>query len=659
MSKYEIKENKPDGDCNVQLTNFENSHEDGLVIRNSMVDFNNRLNSNGFNEYKSTNRQVIHEYEESSIGTEWFCERLKKSFRKKTLYRRVPILNWLPNYQKEFVVCDLVAGITVGLTVIPQAIAYANIAGVSPQNGLYSSFMAPFLYTIFGSSKDVSVGPTALASILTHETLLRAQVSLDHTILLTFISGLVSLLMGILQLGFLIDFISGPVSVGFTSAAAILIATSQVKDILGIRIPSGKFIHTWHGVFEHIGETRLWDAVLGFFCLMILFGLRKLNDIRVIPEDTKVPSITQKVLKTFLWFMSTTRNIMVVISGAILAWILESNLGSSPFVLTGHVKEGLPTFQPPPFSAQIGNQTYTFFHLVSTLGSGCLVVPLLSILETIALAKVFSDGKPVDASQEMFALGVCNIVSSFFQSMPVSGGLSRGAVNHASGVKTTLGGIYTGILVLLSLQFLTPYLYYTPKSVLAAVIIAAVVFMVEFHVAKPMWKSKKIDLIPAVVTFVSCLFVGLELGVIIGISINLLFLLYASARPSLRVRKITIPGEFEYLMITPDRSLSFPSVEYVRSAISKYGTREGIHIPIVIDATHIQAADYTAARGIKNIIEDFAKRRQPLIFYHLKPSIAAIFRGVKPAHMIICSSENELNQSLRDTISISSITVTP
>lgn len=123
--------------------------------------------------------------------------------------------------------------------------------------------------------------------------------------------------------------------------------------------------------------------------LKYLFLLQKLNDIRVISEDTKVPSITQKVLKTFLWFMSTTRNIMVVISGAILAWILESNLGSSPFILTGHVKEGLPTFQPPPFSAQIGNQTYTFFHLVSALGSGCLVVPLLSILETIALAKVF------------------------------------------------------------------------------------------------------------------------------------------------------------------------------------------------------------------------------------------------------------------------------
>ncbi|XP_057330221.1 sodium-independent sulfate anion transporter-like [Microplitis mediator] len=655
MSKYELKDDRPEGNHDVQLTSF---HEtgDGLVIRNPIIDLNNRLNPSETVD-KTTNHQVVYEYEDPSVGAKWFCQRLKKSFRKKNLFKRVPILEWLPKYQKDYIMCDLVAGVTVGLTIIPQAIAYANVAGISPQNGLYSSFMAPFLYTIFGSSKDVPVGPTALVAILTRETLSRAQVTLDHAVLLTFISGLVALLMGILQLGFLIDFISGPVSVGFTSAAAIIIATSQVKDILGIRISNGKFIDTWHSVFEHIGETRLWDAVMGTVCLIILFCLRKLKDIPIITKNTKVPSLTQKIATKFLWFVTTSRNILVVIVGGVMAWMLESHLGTSPVVLTGHVKGGMPSLQLPPFSAEIGNHTYTFFHLVSSLGSGCLVIPLLSILETIALAKVFSDGKAVDATQEMLALGVCNLVSSFFQSMPVSGGLSRGAVNHSSGVKTTFGGVYTGVLVLLSLQFLTPYLYYVPKCILAAVIIAAVIFMVEFHVVKPMWKSKKIDLIPAVVTFVCCLFVGLELGMIIGISVNLLFLLYASARPSLRVRKITIPGEFEYLMITPDRSLSFPSVEYVRAVISKYGTREGVQVPIVIDSTHIQAADFTAARGIKNIIEDFAKRGQPLIFYNLKSSIATIFQGVKPTNMIICSNENELNQSLRDLAAISSISI--
>ncbi|XP_034940502.1 sodium-independent sulfate anion transporter-like isoform X2 [Chelonus insularis] len=594
----------------------------------------------------------------SSTGVQWFTERLRKSFTKKLLYRRIPILDWLPNYQRDFIACDLVAGITVGLTVIPQAIAYANVAGLPPQYGLYSSFMACFVYTIFGSSKDVPVGPTAIGAILTRETLLRAQVGPEFAVLLTFIAGLVSLLMGILQLGFLIDFISGPVSVGFTSAAAIIIATSQVKDVLGIRISSGKFIDTWHNVFEHISETRLWDALMGFTCILVLLCLRKIKDIPVTSKDKKKQLMVQKMAQSILWFISTSRNILVVITGAVIAWTLESHLGSSPVILTGHVKEGLPNFQLPPFNTKLGNQTYDFIDMVSVMGSGCLVVPLLSLLESIALAKVFSDGKSIDATQEMLALGICNVVSSFVSSMPVSGGLSRGAVNNSSGVKTTLGGVYTGILVILSLQFLTPYLYYIPKTVLAAVIIAAVIFMVEFHVVKPMWRTKKIDLIPATVTFICCLFVGLELGMVIGIGVNLLFLLYASARPSLRVRKVVNPGGYEYLMITPDRSLSFPSVEYVRSIISKHGTREGTEVPVVIDSTHIQAADFTAARGIKNLIEDFAKRGQPLIFFNLKPSVIAIFRGVKPSEMRICSSEQELHESLKDLTTISTITIT-
>ncbi|XP_052132373.1 sodium-independent sulfate anion transporter-like [Frankliniella occidentalis] len=587
--------------------------------------------------------------EDGCPGVGSCAARARRCCTRKMLVKRVPILGWLPRYNGTAAVADLVAGVTVGLTVIPQAIAYANVAGLPPQYGLYSSFMACFVYAVFGSCKDSPVGPTAIAAILTRENL--HDLPPEVAVVLCFLSGCVELLMGVLQLGFLIDFISGPVSVGFTSAAAIIIATTQIKDILGLTFPGSKFLQVWENLFAHIHETKLWDAVLGFVCMAVLLILRKVKDIPVGPTDSKEKSSLQKAAAQFLWLVSTARNILVVVACGVAAALLD-NHGLHPFILTGTVKPGLPDLQPPPFSVQSGNQTLSFLDMASGLGSAVLVVPLLSILENISLAKVFSDGTPIDATQEMFALGLCNIASSFVSSMPVSGALSRGAVNNASGVATTFGGIYTGVLVILSLHFFTPYFYYIPKASLAAVIIAAVVFMVEFHVVKPIWRTKKLDLIPACATFLSCLFLRLELGIVIGIGINVLFLLYASARPTVCVQRVMSAVGIEYLLVTPDRSLVFPSVEYVRNMVSKVGMKQGSSsVPVVIDARHIYGADFTAAKGVKSLTEDFVKRKQPLLFYNLKPTVVEVFQGVRPGDLRYCRTEAELNDLLRSTCS--------
>ncbi|XP_071878713.1 sodium-independent sulfate anion transporter [Bombus fervidus] len=664
MSRYSVQEYDLETGKQVRLTGYSNAaFEDPFRSNNNDFDqtaeLENRLSNVHVSSHddKNMNNDVPQNREKGflcSLERKWLYQRIKRSCRKKLLYKRVPIAAWIPKYRKDYIVSDLVAGITVGLTVIPQAIAYANVAGLPLQYGLYSSFMACFVYTIFGSCKDVPVGPTAIIAILTRETLQKSDLEPDFAVLLTLISGCVCFFMGILHLGFLLDFISGPVSVGFTSAAAIIIATSQVKDILGIHIGGSKFVEVWQNIFERIGETKLWDTALGISCIIILLLLRKIKDIPFMKKAAKMSSRAQVIMQKSLWLLSTARNILVVLVCGVMCWLLESHLGSSPVRLTGHVKQGLPEFRLPPFQTYHKNETYDFVDMVSALGSGCLVVPLLSLLETISIAKVFNEGKPIDATQEMLALGVCNVVSAFVSSMPVSGGLSRGAVNHSSGVKTTLGGIYTGLLVLVSLQFLTPYLYFIPNAALAAIIIAAVIFMVELHVIKPIWRTKKIDLIPAIATFLCCLFIRLEIGIVIGIGINVLFLLYASARPSLRVHKDTSINGCEYLVITPDRSLVFPSVEYVRAVISKQGTKQGTAVPVVIDSTHIQAADFTAAKGIKSLTEDFSKRGQPLIFHNLKPSIIEIFKGVKPSGLRCSSSELELNDCLKEFSNISS-----
>ncbi|XP_017785052.1 PREDICTED: sodium-independent sulfate anion transporter-like [Nicrophorus vespilloides] len=582
---------------------------------------------------------------------EWFKRRTNKNSNKKLLLKRIPILSWLPKYSISDGVSDLVAGITVGLTVIPQAIAYSNVAGLPPQVGLYSSFMACFVYAVFGSVKDSAIGPTAISGLLTREN--NHGFGVDGAVLLCLLTGCVQFLMGILQLGFLIDFISGPVSIGFTSAAAIIIATTQVKDILGLSISGGSFLDVWENIFEHISETRLFDLILGVSCMLVILFLRKSKDFQIGPKDIKERKSYHDVIAKCVWLISTARNIIVVVFCAVFAVICESHQ-AQPFILTGVVKPGLPEIKPPPFTTSAGNVTYNFIDMASTMGSALIVVPLLGILENIALAKVFSEGKAIDATQEMLALGVCNIASSFVSSMPVTGALSRGAVNNASGVKTTFGGIYTGIIVILSLQFFTPYFYYIPKASLAAVIIAAVVFMVELHVVKPIWRTKKSDLIPATATFLCCLFLRLEIGIAIGIGINLVSLLYASARPSVRVEKVTATSGCEYLLITPDRSLAFPSVEYVRSTVTKAGVKQGSSsIPVVIDARHMQGADFTVAKGIKLLIEDFIQRRQPLLFYNLKTSVISTFQGVQPKEFVYCRTFQELDDIL-NTYSIKS-----
>uniref|UniRef100_A0A1B6BYH8 SLC26A/SulP transporter domain-containing protein n=1 Tax=Clastoptera arizonana TaxID=38151 RepID=A0A1B6BYH8_9HEMI len=578
-------------------------------------------------------------------GLRWAENRVRRSCTRKVLYKRVPILGWLPSYNVQFGIADFVAGITVGLTVVPQAIAYANVAGVPPQVGLYSSFVACFVYTIFGSCKDSPIGPTAIMAILTRENL--HNLGAQGAVLLCFLTGCVQLILGVLQLGFLIDFISGPVSVGFTSAAAIIIATSQIKDLLGLSYSASKFLDSLDQVRIHIGETRLWDAVLGLVCMAVLLSLRKVKDIPIGPVNSIEKTPMQKILGHFLWFISTARNILVVVFCGVMAYLFELH-DLAPFILSGHVKDGLPTIQPPPFSITEGNHTIDFIDMVSNFGSAIVVLPMLSILEDISLAKVFAEGKSIDATQEMLALGLCNIASSFVGSMPVAGSLSRGAVNNASGVKTTFGGVYTGLIVLLALQFFTPYFYYIPKASLAAVIIAAVVFMVELHVIKPIWRTNKMDLIPAFATFLSCLLIRLELGIVIGIGINVLFLLYASARPSVHVEKHTTDWGCEYLLITPDRSLVFPSVEYVRNMVTKAGVKQGSSSnPVVIDSRHVQGVDFTAAKGVKSLIDDFVKRNQPLLFYNLKPSVIEVFQALQPVKFLHCDTESQLHELLK------------
>ncbi|XP_014288462.1 sodium-independent sulfate anion transporter isoform X2 [Halyomorpha halys] len=555
--------------------------------------------------------------------------------------KRIPIVSWLPKYNTEDLVADLIAGVTVGLTVMPQALAYAALAGLEPQYGLYSSFLGCFVYTVFGSCKDITIGPTALMSLMTYQQVYNRNE--DYAVLLCFLSGCLMVLMAVLRLGVLVEFISQPVTVGFTTATSVIIVVSQIKGLLGLSFTSEGFVPTLMKIAENIHETKFWDTTLGLVCIAILLLLRKVKDLVVV--DKRSPK-QKRVIAKCLWLLSTSRNALVVVVCSFISFVLHNNNnGSVPYKMTGAVRSGIPAVQLPPFSTKIGNETVGFIEMVSGLGSSIILVPIIAVLGNVAIAKAFASGGSVDATQELLTLAGCNLLGSFVSSMPVTGSFSRSAVNHASGVRTPMGGVYTGVLLLLALGVLTPYFYYIPKASLAAVIICAVIFMIEYEVIKPMWKASRKDLVPMFTTFCVCLLIGVELGILIGVATNIALLLIYAARPDIYIEKSQENNGTEYTRVKPSSSIHFPGVEHFRTAVLQAAET---NLPVVIDCTFMQTTDFTTAKSISVLLNEFYKRHQALFFFNVKPTLAAVLSPICTKHFVMISNNDELARALQD-----------
>ncbi|XP_053962364.1 sodium-independent sulfate anion transporter-like isoform X2 [Anastrepha ludens] len=587
-----------------------------------------RRQREAWRSFETNDRVGLYEPQDSNIGST-ILNSSKKLCRPSIITGKFPILKWLPKYQPTFLLRDAIAGFTVGLTSIPQAIAYGTVAGLQPQYGLYAAFMGCFTYIIFGSCKDITIATTAIMAMMVHDY---AVITPDYAVLISFLAGCIILVLGILNLGVLVRFISVPVITGFTMAAACTIGSAQVNNLFGMKSPSTEFIAAWKYLFTHITSIRLNDSLLGVCSLIFLLLLKQVKNI---PFGNKI-----------IWkYISLSRNAMVVIFGTFLSYQLSRD-GSSPFEITSNITAGLPPFRLPPFSTYVDGKEVYFSEMISTIGSSLASIPLVSILEIVAIAKAFSKGKIVNASQEMIALGMCNIMGSFVSSMPVTGSFTRTAVNNASGVKTPLGGAVTGSMVLIALAFLTQTFYYIPKATLASVIIGAMISLVELKKLRDIWKSKKIDLFPFLLTFLTCLFWSLEYGIICGIIFNITFILYRSARPQIYLEKKRV-NDFDVCFVDVKQTLDFASAEYLKEKVVKFMSEYRYDISLVIiKGAEINSIDYTVAMNIISLKEDLEVLKCDLVCWNWNICAAGVICRLN--RDLSCMFKNE--QSIEEVV---------
>lgn len=503
----------------------------------------------------------------------------------------LPVISTLKQYDVQRLQKDVLAGATVGVMVVPQALAYASIADLPLQYGLLSSWVGPLIYALLGTCKDISVGPTALMSLLVAHavsSLSSADDRVAASLLLAFLSGILQTLGALVQGGALVRFLSSPILNGFISAAALTIGFGQLHHFVGTGSSRKSFVDdVGKGLkgIPHGIKTHWPDLVLGLALLALLFALKRMRDVYSTSR--------------LAWVLGTARNGIVVALGTVIV-VVDAAIrhgGSvpvaehahSPFVLTGHVPGGLSgAFRVPAFRSLRA--------WVSFVGPYAPIVAAVGYLESISIAKAFASKAKyrIRPSQELLAIGMANVLGSFASAYPVTGSFSRSAVNSRSGVVTPLAGIATSAIVLLAIFVLTPAFGYVPKISLACIIIGAVIPMFELHAVVELWSIRKAEAGVAVITFLACLGINIPLGIVTGLAASVSLLLYDVSHPHIRVVRdgSAGPGGGALAFVGP---LFYPGVDRLEEAMVE-------HSAIDLDVSQMTDADATGIRLLRRLV---------------------------------------------------------
>lgn len=449
---------------------------------------------------------------------------LNRGDQRPWLTRLVPALDWLRHYQRKHLPGDAIAGVIVATLLIPQAMAYALLAGLPPQVGLYASLLPLAVYALLGSSRFLSVGPSALLSLLivTQVAALAEPGSaryLAFAMATALIAGVMQIAMGAARLGMLTNFLSQPVLSGFTSAVACLIALSQVKHLLGVQLPQTEYLHELLAELARaVPQTNVPTLVIGVASILLLLVFQYLLP-RLLASWKKLPSIVAQAL-------SKSGPLFAVIVGT--AIVAAFGLGETNGVsIIGEIPGGLPEFALPALAAS------EFLPLIPL----AFAVSLIGFLENISIAKSLAAKRrqKVDSNQELIALGTANLAAGVTGGYPVSGSFARSMVNFTAGANTGLASLITVAVIGLAALFLMPLFYHLPQAVLAAVIIIAITGLMDFAMPRRLWRYNKADAGALILTFVAVLAVGIEKGILIGVASTIILHLWRTSRPHMAV----------------------------------------------------------------------------------------------------------------------------
>ncbi|MCW8955474.1 MAG: sulfate permease [Gammaproteobacteria bacterium] len=546
------------------------------------------------------------------------------------LFTIFPFLEWAPLLKdKSILRADVIAGLTVALVLIPQSMAYAQLAGLPAYFGLYISFMPVMVAALWGSSKQLATGPVAVVSLMTATALatvvggtaqsnpeLAAQY-IPLAMFLALLVGLFQLFLGVFRLGIIVNFLSHPVIVGFTNAAALVIGLSQLSKIFGVDMPGAASDHfitvrIW-GVLQQLGDTHMPTLIMGLGAFAVMMLMKKYTP--------KVPGVLAAVAGT-----------------TIISWLIgfgdkveDGGIGGA---VVGAIPEGLPSFQAPAFS----------FELVGILLPAAIVISLVGFMEAISIAKAMAAKTKdrIDPNQELIGQGLGNIAGSFFQSYPASGSFSRSAVNLGAGAKTGFSSVVTAAVVVITLLFLTPLLYHLPKAVLAAVIMMAVFGLINISAVKHAWRTNVHDGMASIVTFAATLGFAphLDKGIIIGAGLALGLYLYRTMKPRVALLGRYPDGTLRDLNVNPnlaqdekiivlrfDGSLYFANVSYFEDTILEAMSESHEVKYILVVGDGINQLDASGEEVVHHLIERLQDHGVTLVFSGLKKQILDVMRN--------------------------------
>lgn len=529
-----------------------------------------------------------------------------------------PFLVWLPLVTKETLRADLIAGLTGAVIVLPQGVAFAIIAGLPPQYGLYTAMITPIVAALFGSSRHLISGPTTAISIVVFSSISGHAVPgtpefVSLALTLTFLAGVYQFAFGLARMGMVVNFVSHTVVVGFTAGAAILIATSQMKNVLGISVQRGEsFIHTWMNLWDGIGSFNIYVFAVAITTLVLAIGIKRIKP--------RFPNL-----------------LLALIVGGVLSYLIDG--AANGVSVVGEIPAQLPPFSSPTFS----------FAAIKMLAPEAFAVALLGLIEAVSISRSIAakSHQRIDSNQEFVGQGLSNIVGSFFSSYAGSGSFTRSGVNYASGAKTPISAIFAAVILMVVVLLVAPLTAYLPLAAMGGVILVVALNLIDIKQIKHVLVSSKSESTILLTTFFSTLFLDLEFAIYLGVLVSLVIFLARTSFPEIVTLAPDVDHRYNKHILTDvtikpltqcpklkivrvDMSIYFGSLNHIEKKLYDISDKQGVHHILIIGAG-INLVDLSGSEMLLHLAEHLEEKGGGLYFCNLKPGV---YQSMAKAHLI-------------------------